>query len=430
MKRVLIISPYFPPDNAADMQRVRMSLPFFKEFGWEAEVVCVHEKFTDCKKDRLLLESLPGDAVIHKTAAIPQKLTSKFGLGSLALRSLWHYDRRVMLLLQAKNYDLIYFSTTQFPVCILGNYWKKRFGIPYVIDMQDAWYSDYYEKNPNKPKPKKYWFSQRLNKLLERLTMKNCDGLISVSKAYLDTLNQRYLNLKHVPQAVIPFGAFEKDYEIAAFHRKNCVPAVSFDPQKINVVYIGRGGNDMETALNILFSAFKDGLRLNEKHFSRFHFHFIGTNYAPAQLARKYISPLAEKMELASFVTEITDRTGFYATLNTLQEADLLFVPGSDDPEYTPSKIYPYLLAKKPILAILNEKSSAVDIVRRCSPQSLIHIFSNDRTQDDASFTAQKLLTFTKNIPKEINLNREAFAEYSAREMTGKQVQLFDQVLG
>ncbi len=34
MKRVLIISPHFPPINAPDCQRVRMSLPYYRRYGW------------------------------------------------------------------------------------------------------------------------------------------------------------------------------------------------------------------------------------------------------------------------------------------------------------------------------------------------------------------------------------------------------------
>ena len=35
MRRVLIVSPSFPPISAADLHRVRMSLPYYREFGWE-----------------------------------------------------------------------------------------------------------------------------------------------------------------------------------------------------------------------------------------------------------------------------------------------------------------------------------------------------------------------------------------------------------
>ena len=45
MKRLLIISPNFPPLNAADMQRVRMSLPYFKDFG------CVYSEVLQMQQD-------------------------------------------------------------------------------------------------------------------------------------------------------------------------------------------------------------------------------------------------------------------------------------------------------------------------------------------------------------------------------------------
>jgi hypothetical protein len=148
LKSVLLISPYFPPSNAADMQRVRTSLPYFNEFGWDATIVAVDEKYADVVKDDLLVQSLPADIKIHKVNALGKKLTSKFGLGSLALRSLWYYRQTVNEILKKEKFDLVYFSTTQFPVCILGAYWKKRFGVPYVIDMQDPWHSEYYQDKP------------------------------------------------------------------------------------------------------------------------------------------------------------------------------------------------------------------------------------------------------------------------------------------
>ena len=215
MKRVLIISPHFPPCNAADSHRIRMSLSYFKDFGWEAEVICVDEKYCEIAKDDLLLQSIPENTVVYQVKALPKKWTAKIGLGSLALRSIWYLNRQVKLLLQAKNYDLIYFSTTEFPVCILGPIWKKRFQIPYIIDIQDAWHSTYYQNKPKKDRPKKHWFSYRLHKYSEPFAMQNCDGLIAVSPAYLDTLHQRYPKLQNKPAATIPFAAFEQDFNIA-----------------------------------------------------------------------------------------------------------------------------------------------------------------------------------------------------------------------
>ncbi|MGI4751810.1 MAG: glycosyltransferase [Janthinobacterium lividum] len=428
MKRVLLISPYFLPFNTADSQRIRMSLSFFKDFGWEAEVVCVDEKYSDLPQDELLVQSIPADCIIHKVGAFSKRWTAKFGLGSLALRSLWFYRKKVMLLLQAKNYDLIYFSTTEFPVCVLGRYWKKRFGIPFVIDMQDAWHSEYYQDKPKKDRPKKYWFSYRLHRFLEPLAMQKCDGLISVSQAYLDTLQQRYPQLQTKPGATIPFGAFEKDFEIARQNYAQCLPAISPQPKKIQVVYVGRGGKDMQQAVNILFKVLKEALQEDPETFGRLHFYFIGTSYAPKELAEATISPVAAFYGIENQVTEITDRIGFYSTINTLLAADALLIPGSDDPEYTASKMYPYLLAEKPLLAIFHQKSSAAKLISQCAPQSTVVMFPDNELI--AKNKIRNTLNLWANFFTTKNpVDRKNFQQYTAKQMTGKQVAIFEAVI-
>ena len=65
MKKVLIISPYFPPANAADMQRVRMSISYFSEFNWEPEVVSVDLRMSDINTHPLLLKYIPEYIPVH-----------------------------------------------------------------------------------------------------------------------------------------------------------------------------------------------------------------------------------------------------------------------------------------------------------------------------------------------------------------------------
>ncbi|MBK8725014.1 MAG: hypothetical protein IPL96_02875 [Holophagaceae bacterium] len=48
-----------------------------------------------------------------------------------------------------------------------------------------------------------------------------------------------------------------------------------------------------------------------------------------------------------------------------LKQADALLVPGSDDPAYTASKIYPYLLARRPMLAVFHEASGVIPLLRK-----------------------------------------------------------------
>lgn len=424
MKRVLIISPYFPPTNAADMQRVRMSLPYFTQFGWQPEVVTVDERYADLLKDDLLTESLPAHLKIHKVKALSKKLTSKFGLGSLALRSLWFYKQKVNQLLKTEKFDLIYFSTTQFPVCILGAYWKKRFGIPYVIDMQDPWHSEYYRDKPKNERPAKYWFSYRLNKYLEPIAMKDVDGLISVSEKYILDLQNRYLQLKTIPAATITFGAFKTDSLIA---NQNAGKFKSlFKPEHKNIVYIGRGGADMHKALKVLFGAVKSSRERYPELFKKLNISFIGTSYAAAGRGVPTILPLAQQFDIEDNVTETTDRISYYHTLLTLQQADALFIPGSDSDGYTASKIYPYLLTGKPLLAVINSKSPAVEVLSEYGAEH-VHFF--DKEEEAISATEIFLTQLLHNAVAKPQYNPLAIEKYSALNITRKQCQLFDLII-
>jgi hypothetical protein len=404
------------------MQRIRMSLPYFEENGWDAEVVTVDENYADIAKDELLLQSVPSTIKIHKVAALNKSWTSKIGLGSIALRSLWHYRKKVNELLKNGGYDLIYFSTTQFPVCILGPYWKAKFKVPYVIDMQDPWHSDYYEGKPQKERPNKYWFSYHLNKFLEPIALKQVDGLISVSDNYITDLKKRYPEIKNIPAATITFGAFAPDIQIAADNANNFPELL--DPAFKNIVYIGRGGADLYKAITPLFNALAKGLANEPQLFKSLKFYFIGTSYAANGHGIPTILPLAKAHQVENNVIEITDRISYYHALSTLSKANALFIPGADDPAYTASKIYPYILTKKPLMAIFARQSSAINILKECSKNGIVLSFDDEANKLDYS-VYDTLFKWAKNQFTPISILKE-FENYSAKNLTEKQVDLFN----
>ncbi|HVS90626.1 MAG TPA: hypothetical protein VHE59_01250 [Mucilaginibacter sp.] len=421
-KKVLIISPYFPPSNAADMQRIRMSLPYFGDFGWDAEMVTVDPKYSEMPVDELLVQSLPQGVKIHYIKAFSKKWTSLLGLGSIALRSLYFYRKKVSRLLKNNHFDLVYFSTTQFPVCVLGAYWKKRFKVPYVIDMQDPWHSEYYRDKPKDQQPPKYWFSYRLNKYLEPKAMKSVGGLISVSESYIHDLKTRYPGIKNIPAATITFGAFDADMQIAQDHAAKFAPLL--DANTTNIVYIGRGGVDMHRSVSVLFDALKKGIDRDPELFKRIRLYFIGTSYAPAGRGKPSILPVAKEMGVESSVVEKTDRISYYHTLLTLQQAGALFIPGSDDPKYTASKIYPYLLTHKPLLAVFNPNSPAIASLTEYGVKD-VYGYDTDKANDIYQFLK---CAAEDKLPAPV-YNANVIQKYSARNMTMMQCRLFDEVI-
>jgi hypothetical protein len=424
MRNLLIVSPHFPPVDLPDMHRVRVSLPYFREFGWQATVLSVAPNFVEAPHEPQFLDRLPADSTIVRTAALPARWTRKAGLGNLGLRAFPFLYSAGSRFLMHHPFDLVYFSTTVFTAVPLGRMWKRRFGVPFVVDMQDPWVNDYYHRHPEVRKPPKYGLSSRMHRMLEPWSVPSAAGLIAVSAAYIDSLAERYPALQRKPAMVLPFAAAPQDFEGLTQPRPNRF----FDPAdgKIHAVYTGRGGQDLWTALRLLFSALQIGLRESPELFGRLRLHFIGTDYAPANTARKSIQPLAEQMGVASSVREHPQRVPYFGALQFLRDAHMLLLPGSDDPQYTPSKLYPYILARKPLLAVLHESSGACQVVRSTNAGRLV-TFGREASSAAELYAAWREMLGHLSVPPPTDW--QAFEKFTARHMTRRQCEFFDRVI-
>lgn len=358
MKKVLIISPYFPPDNAADMHRVRQSIPFYEAEGWTPVILCADSVNTEAYKDDTLLQTIPAHIQVHRVKPYSPGLTRKIGLGSLALRSLIPFYFAGNTIIKSEKPDLIFFSTTQFPVMILGKYWKQKFNIPYLLDFQDPWHTDHYMKLPPDQRPPKYWFSYRLNKFLEPLAVKSANGLMAVSSAYTDTLKARYPEIKNIPEAIIPFGASESDVdEKYVSLLPDFFPAQKTD--EFRIVYTGVINQEMLPVIRkILQAGRKISKELNNENI-RIHFYFIGTSYGSGAYRKYKLKELLEETQTERLVTEIPERISFLTALQIQKHADLLLLPGTTDANYIASKLAPYLQSGRPVFSLFRESSEA-----------------------------------------------------------------------
>jgi hypothetical protein len=254
VKRVLIVSPSFPPISAADLHRVRTSLAFYGESGWEPRVLAIDPDAHGGLQEPELLQTIPADVSVTRCGGVPESLTRWVGIHTPALRAIRHLYRAGADIIRRDAIDLVYFSTTMFPVTTLGRVWKARFGTPFMIDFQDPWKSTYDGRGVVRgPKARA---ARLMNAWMEPFALRKADGVTSVSPAYNDLLLQRYRWLRPEMCATIPFGASRSDIEAANsltwtnefFDRRDgCLHGVS----------VGRGGKDLGPAVELLFSAIR-----------------------------------------------------------------------------------------------------------------------------------------------------------------------------
>lgn len=428
MKRVLIVSPHFVPINAADMHRVRQSLPYFEANGWKPVVLCVYPEYIEMAKDDLLRKSIPQDIEIHQVAAFSSRYTRKLGLGNLGIRAFLQLYIKGNELLKNNKFDLIYFSTTVFACMPLGRIWKKRFKVPFVIDMQDPWRNDYYLSVPKSERPAKFWFSYRLDKYLEAYTMPKVDGIISVSPAYVEMLKSRYEKLKNIPYKILTFGTSSIDFQVANDVLSKDIN-YQLEDNKINIIYAGAIPKNMLFAIESIFVAINKGLLVQPKSFENLRLHFIGSNYTTGSLIKSTLGSLIEQYGLSHMVFEHEERLPYFDVLKLIQQSSLAIIPGTLDADYTASKLYPYVLTKIPILAIFHEQSTTTTILKELNAARVVSFNNSTILSDLSELVFIGLLDSLKNLNEKPNTNWELFKQYSAEYLTIEQVKLFDEIL-
>jgi len=419
MKKALCISPHFPPVNAVDVHRLRTALPYANNYGWQWEVVTVKPQYVEMEEDHQLLDTIPKSTKIYRLSAFSTKWTRKLGLGNLALRAYPFYYRWLIRHLRQNHYDLIYFSTTSVFLFPLSRMIKRRFNIPSIIDLQDPWLNTFYLNKPRSERPKKFWFDYFLRKISEQSTIRSVDGITAVTGAYLRELDQRYGARPDQKTLVLPFGAPEKDMQLAAL--RSDTGRVVLDTDKFNIVYAGTVAPPMVFAVKILLqgvAALPEALRAKVRVF------FVGTGYKKGN-KDNMVQPFLEDAKYDVDVCEYPERESYFTALCLQKKADLLFLPGSVEKNYNASKLGIYFLTGRPILAIYNRHSVLREAFLRSGGRHLVEFDEDSLESDLVQQTTAELLEIISRPAAEVKYHD--FLTASA--MTFELCRFFDSIL-
>ena len=389
-------------------------------------MLAVEPDEVEAPQDPLLLNTVPDDVEVVRTGAIPRRWTRRIGLGSLVARSAVPIARAGARLLRDRPYDLVFFSTTALDLAALGPLWLKEFGVPYIVDLQDPWYSDYYRMTGVSPPGGKMKFalSNLMSRWLEPYVLRRASHVVSVSPQYPLDLSNRYPWFDPKRATVLPFGAPRVDFDVLKQTRV-CNPI--FDPHDrwSHWVYVGRAGHDMEFSLSALFTALAEERLHNPERYQSLRLHFVGTSYADGDSGESTVFPIAHRCGVGDIVSEQPRRISYFEALQCLVDADALLVPGSDDPGYTASKLYPYILAGKPLLAVFHEASTVLDILRQTGAGTVVSF----GTEDGVGAVADRVQAAwfepqAWSAPPATDWG--AFEPYTAEEMTRRLTDVFD----
>jgi hypothetical protein len=291
--------------------------------------------------------------------------------------------------------------------------------------------SDYYERTGTRPPGGRlrYGLAQRAAQRAEPDVVRRAGHVIAVSPAYPKALRDRYADVPADRFTVLPFAASPSDFDVV---RDRGIRQPVLDPADgmRHWVYLGRGGADMAKALRGLFLALRD-LRASVPEVARLRLHFVGTSYAPGALAEETVTPVARACGVGDLVMEQTGRVPYLQGLALLRAADAILIVGSDDPGYSASKVYPCVAAQRPILAVLHQASPAGRVITDCRAGEVVGFQGTDSDEDLANRlrpVVRRLLDRPAAYQPETNW--KAFEPFTAREMTRRLCEVFDQARG
>ncbi len=385
-------------------------------------ILTVHEDYYEEELDWNLHKLLPANQRIEKVQAF--KVTKPRLIGDIGLRAFYQLRKCALTLLQNEQIDFVYIPIPSFYVSLIGPYLHRKTGVKYGIDYIDPWVHVF----PGSDQLfSRHWFSTRIAKWLEPKAIKDASLITGVAEGYYKAVIERNPSLKtSCLFGAMPYGGEALDHE--RMEELQLQPYLFTKNNKQQFLYAGAMLPKAYQPLEEIFRAVAE----HKDRFAETEFHFIGTGKSPNDANGFNIKPLAEKYGLwQTIVFEYPKRIPYLDVLVHLSAADAVFILGSTEPHYTPSKAYQGVLSGKPVLAVLHEASTAVAVLRD-SGAGVVLSFAGE--EDVTAIyhrwpaTWQQFQMFRKCFRKEL-VKQEVFELYSARSVTSHLAGLLDAVI-
>lgn len=422
MKKIVIISPHFPPSNLTAVHRSRFFAQHLPEFGWDPIILTVHEKFYEEQLDFNLQKLLPSNIRIEKVNAM--KVGKPRLIGDIGLRSFYAMFKKAKSLIEKEQIGFVYIIIPSFYGALWGRWLHKSTGVKYGIDYIDPWVHEFAGSDKIFSRA---WWATKVSAMLEPIAVKKASLITGVAASYYEGVVKRNHRLKkNAKFLAIPFGSEETDYVKLA--KLNLEPYLfkSNNPC-FKLVFAGAMQPRAYGTLEQIFSSIKN----NIENFNQVQFHFIGSGKNANNPNGYNIKPLAEKYGLwQTIIFEYPQRIPYLDVLVHLNAANAVFILGSIEAHYAPSKVYQAVLSQKPVLAILHQQSTAVDVLRK-SGAGFVISFSNEIELEEKITQLPQIFNQFLEFVQTFNpsqVNKKEFDQYSAYNITGMLAGILDTI--
>lgn len=411
LRRVLIVSPFFPPSNLAGVHRARHLAKFLPAFGWTVTVLSVHPDDYEQALDYDLATLVPRSARMRYVRAAPAWLTRLLGIGDISLRA-WSSLSRALRDEVARGVDVVLVTISPNFPAIMAARVARSTGVPLVLDYQDPWVRDV---RANVPWWSKSRAAQCIARLMEPRALRWASQITSVSEGTNELIRKRYPTLPRKIFSVMPIGVDPDDFDHIGNESRE-----PKEEQTITLRYVGTIWPSVMETLDAFFASLALLKLRSPLLYARLRIDFIGTTYGPAGSERPQVLELAKRHGIEASVREWPARVPYLGALAAMKSATVILAFGSHEAHYTASKAFLCLLAGPPVLAFFHEHSSVCDIVNAAGRTVLVTFSTEERAGAKATMLASALNTMLVEPDSVPSFQGDALVPYLAATMAGE----------
>lgn len=429
MKKVLIITYYWPPSGGAGVQRWLKFAKYFPQYGWEP-IIYTPENPDFAVEDLSLLKDVSKDLqVIKKPIWEPyeiykaligkkgQKVNVSFAEGgkkqsfihklALSVRgNLLIPDPRCFWIKPSVSYlkdylrnnpvDAIVSTGPPHSMHIIGLKLHKKTNIPWIADFRDPWTNIDFYKELNLS-----WLADKIHRNKEKQVLTCANKVVSVTPTWCRELAEnagREVDLVH------------NGYDEDDITRTNNPIDKDF-----SIVHIG----SINAARNpkILWKALDELLQENEELKKHLKIKFVGNVEAVvyADIEQHKLNPYLEKVGYLSHTEAITFQ----------QTSQLLLLLINNTPNANgilTGKLYEYMASARPILAIGPTQSDIANLLQETNSGIIVDF------EDVEGMKSAISELFEKYKMGKLNSEASGYQQYSRKAQCGVMAGLLNQI--
>jgi len=360
--KALIITYYWPPAGGSGVQRWLKFVKYLQDFGVEPVVYTVaNPKYPVLdetlvnevpKNIEILKQSIldPTDLLFwklknkHKTAI---SSLNKGGFFSFIRGNFFIPDPKIVWVhksvkylhkyLQSNKVDVIISTGPPHSMHLIAQKLHQKNSIKWIADFRDPWTDLYYNANF-----KQTFFAKKRNKKLENLVLTNADCVLTVS----NTLKKEFF--KTAQQVEVITNGFDDEFVKLPLQKRE---------KQFTISYIGL--LPKESNPSVLFKVLKKLCAQDPLFSDHLKLNFIG-DIAPEVKQEVAIQGLTEKV---NFIGRVSHEKAI--AYQQKAQVLLLLIPNVKKSEgILTGKIFEYLMAKRPILAIGPETGDLSELLK------------------------------------------------------------------